>query len=135
MDRVVWRKGGIRGSSGVWVPELGKTGFYKKGPHYLHRLIEEPNPLSLFLRPFLKGDCYCEVDGVEHYLTTYEDVIDHVLDQAKQHHFVSVYVHCAPHYLVDAWLVLRPRGRMAPRETWIVDASEPGLAGKEIIDD
>lgn len=138
MDRVIWRKGGIQRSSGTWDPALGKTGFYKN-----RRIIEEPNPLSIYLRKMLTSDPsghFCFIDGVESGITSYEEVIDTVLSQSSRHnlvvlHLVSNAISSQARHHKSPWIILRPIGRMTPHETWVVDASDPTLAKKELVDD
>lgn len=137
MDRVAWRKGGLRRTTGEWIPELGKTGFYRN-----RRIIEEPNPLSIYLRQRINSSPdghYCLVDGDEIGLTSYEDVIDSILSHADVSDLVGlVLVRNSQSDCADApshWILLRPRGRMTPMETWIVRASDFDLDKREIFDD
>ena len=74
MKRAVWVRGGLRRSCGPWDPEVGKTAFYPAGLHYLHRIIEEPNPFSVVARSLMASGYLAKVDGFEYMLSSYEDI-------------------------------------------------------------
>lgn len=130
MVRVVWRKGGIRRTTGHWNPEIGKTGFFPIGPHVLHRRIEEPNPVSLVLRDLLSQKCIAFVQGFEYGIGSYEDLIDHVLDEASRTNLVHIQIG-------SDWILFKPMhpyGRMTPYESWVVDSSLAQLSKRETDD-
>lgn len=131
MKRAVWRRGGLRRSCGPWDSQVGKTAFYPAGPHYLHRIIEEPNPFSLVARSLMANGFLAKVDGFEYSISSYEDMIDHILHQGSTQDVI--YVEIGPE-----WFLLKPDPpfrRMTPQETWLVDSSVLALAARSIDDD
>lgn len=130
MQRVIWRKGGLRRSCGPWDPSAGKTGFYPAGLYYLHRLIEEPNPFSIITRRLMRGTTLAKVDGFEYGISSYEDMIDHLLDRGSLQDVVRVEIGAE-------WFLLQPGPpfrRMTPHETWLVDSSVLSLATRSVDD-
>ena len=130
MKRAVWVRGGLRRSCGPWDPEVGKTVFYPAGLHYLQRIIEEPNPFSVVARSLMASGYLAKVDGFEYMLSSYEDMIDHVLHQGAIQDLVHLEIG-------TEWFLLRPDPpfrRMTPHETWLLDSSVLALAARSIDD-
>ena len=136
---VTWRIGGTRAASqsSAWVPEDGRTGFVKGT-----RTIEEPNPLSIAVRAQLSKGSSAFIGSKlpAELLNSPDELIEQVLatyfaqsdkDAPILVRFVPAVWHSSA--IIDAidesdmallphlWIL--PKGRMTPRESWIVSSN------------
>lgn len=119
---IIWRKGGMKSSTWVynpWPEQEGKTGFYKN-----RRIIEEPNPLSRFMRKLLADGFLAYIHGSEHAFGQYEQIMDHILEESEFYESIFVEFFDPFYKKKSQWVTLNPRlGRMTPRESWVIDSS------------
>lgn len=98
-----------------WPEEDGKTGFFRN-----RRIIEEPNPLSVFLKRAFSLGVLTEVSGCENKFATYEETMDEIVRQGELHEIVVLTLFELRTLTQWHQIELQPKGRMTPRETWVV---------------
>lgn len=130
---IIWRKGGIKSSTWVynpWPEEDGKTGFYKN-----RRIIEEPNPLSKFMRKLLSDGFLVYIDGFENAFGQYEQIMNNIMNESELSESVFVEFFDPACKKKSQWVTLNPRlGQMTPRESWVVGSSDASLLIGDVDD-
>lgn len=133
--RIIWRKGGLRSSSGPWNPKEGRTGFVRVGSTLTYvRRIEEPNTLSYVIRKLLSMGYICIVYPYEDHFTNHDLIMDAIVEVGERMALVPI-MFTKSHDVPTRWMRLHPQGRLSPKEQWVESWNCDDLTTPALLDD